>query len=62
MVYGTDASKIWTWDQGWVWVFTAVDHCHGEVVGWHAAKKGTRFAALEPIMQALGKYWHGSRG
>lgn len=60
LMYGTDASKIWTKEQGWVWLFTAVDHYHGEVVGWHVAKRGTRFAALEPIMQALEKYWHGT--
>ena len=60
IMYQTDALKIWTWGQGWVWVFTAVDHCHGEAVGWHISKKGTRYAALERIIQALEKYWHGT--
>jgi transposase InsO family protein len=36
-----------------VWIFVAVDHCHGECVGWHVAKFGSRFAALQPIAMGL---------
>ncbi len=61
IMYRTDASKIWTWDQVCVWLFTAIDHCHGEIVGWHVAKRCTRYASLEPIIHALEKYLHGSR-
>jgi transposase InsO family protein len=39
------------------WVFSAVDHCHGECVGWHAVKIGDRFAALEPIAQGLTEHF-----
>ena len=31
----------------------AVDHCVTDVVGWHVAKKGDRWAALEPIRQGV---------
>ena len=31
----------------------AVDHCTAECIGLHAAKRGTRFEALEPIRQGI---------
>ena len=34
-------------------VFVAVDHCTAECIGLHAAKRGTRFEALEPIRQGV---------
>jgi len=42
-----------TVDDGWVWVFSAVDHCDACCVGIHAVKTGNRFAALQPIAQGL---------
>ena len=38
---------------GPVCIFLAVDHCTAECVGVHAAARGTRFEALEPIRQAV---------
>jgi transposase InsO family protein len=38
---------------GPVGVFVAVDHCTLECVRLHAAKRATRFEALEPIRQAV---------
>ena len=37
--------------EGPAFVFVAVDHCTAECIGLHAAKRGTRFEALEPIRQ-----------
>ena len=34
-------------------VFGAIDHAVDEIVGWHTAKIGDRWAALEPIRQGL---------
>ena len=34
-------------------VFVAVDHCATACIGLHAAKRGTRFEALEPIRQGI---------
>lgn len=34
-------------------IFFAIDHCSIEVVGINAAKRGTRFEALEPIRQGV---------
>ena len=53
LMWGTDATKVFTLDDGWVWVFSAVEHWNAECVGWHVTKLGNRFAALEPISQGL---------
>jgi putative transposase len=53
LMWGTDGTKVFTLDDGWVWVFTAVEHWNAECVGWHVTKQGTRYAALEPISQGL---------
>src|SRR5260370_25567072 len=52
-MWGTDGVRIETVDDGWVWVFSAVDHCDACCVGIHAVKPGNRFAALQPIAQGL---------
>ena len=52
-LWGTDASRFWTKAEGWCWIFAAVDHCASDVVGWHVAKKGDRWAALEPVRQGV---------
>lgn len=53
VMWGTDGTRFRTVDQGWCWFFVAIDHCVGDVVGWHVAKTGDRFAALEPVQQGL---------
>ncbi len=51
-LWGTDATRIETTTEGWVWVFVAIDHHTCEP--WaEVAKKGDRFAALEPIREAV---------
>jgi len=52
-LWGTDATRFHTKDDGWCWLFVAVDHCVTDVVGWHVAKKGDRWAALEPVRQGV---------
>ena len=52
-LWGTDAARFWTRAEGWCWFFGAVDHCVTDVVGWHVAKKGDRWAALEPVRQGV---------
>ena len=53
VMWGTDGVRVFTVDDGWVWIFSAVEHWNAECVGWHACKVGSRFAALEPISQGL---------
>src|SRR2546427_11648595 len=52
-MWGTDATRFYTEHEGWCWFFGAVDHHLDEVVGWHTAKLGDRWAALEPIRQGV---------
>ncbi len=53
LMWGTDGTRVFTLDEGWVWIFTAVEHWNAECVGWHVCKKGDRYAALQPISMAL---------
>ena len=53
VLWGTDGARAFTLADGWVWVFSTVEHWNGECVGIHVAKKGDRFAALEPLAQGL---------
>jgi putative transposase len=51
-MWGTDATAAWT-DEGAATIFLAVDHFTAECVGIHAARRGTRFEALEPLRQGV---------
>jgi len=51
-MWGTDMTTTWT-GEGQVAVFVAVDHYSAECVGIHAARRGTRFEALEPVRQGV---------
>jgi len=54
--WGTDATMAWTSSDGWVWVFACVDHYTAEA--WaHVAKVGDRFAALQPVYDAVIDRW-----
>jgi hypothetical protein len=52
-MWGTDATRFYTEDDGWCWFFGTIDHCGDDIVGWHVAKRGDRWAALEPIRQGV---------
>jgi putative transposase len=51
-MWGTDLTSAMT-DEGVASIFLAVDHCSTECVGVHAARRATRFEALEPIRQGV---------
>ncbi len=52
VLWGTDATMAYTTRDGWVWAFVAVDHHTAEA--WASvAKRGDRFACLEPIYDAV---------
>lgn len=46
-------TSILTTDGGNTAIFFVIDHCSLERVGIHAAKRGTRFEALEPLRQGV---------
>ena len=60
-VWASDHTLTATVEDGSVTVFVAVDHCTTECVGIHAAKKATRFEALEPVRQGVRDYCGGFR-
>jgi len=51
--WATDGAKVWTADDGWLWVFTALEHWNAECLGHYVCKRGDRFAAYEPVAQAV---------
>lgn len=51
-MWGTDKTSTVTLQDGAVTVFVGVYHGTLEGIGIHAAKRATRFEALEPIRQA----------
>lgn len=59
-MWGIDATATWT-AEGTATVFIAVDHFTAECVGIHAARKGTRFEALEPLRQGVRQHFDGYR-
>ena len=51
-LWGTDLTTTIT-EEGTASIFVVVDHCTAECLGVHAARRGTRFEALEPLRQAV---------
>ncbi len=56
-MWGTDMTSTFTAEEGQAAIFFAVDHCSMECTGIHAAKRGTRFEALEPLRQGVKEYF-----
>ena len=57
-MWGTDLTSVMT-GEGLAHVFIAVDHCSAECIGIHAARRATRFEALEPIRQGVREHFGG---
>ena len=51
-MWGTDLTSTLT-GEGQASIFVTVDHCATECVGIHAARRATRFEALEPLRQGV---------
>jgi transposase InsO family protein len=58
VMWGTDLTTTST-GEGQAAVFVALDHCSAECVGIHAARRATRFEALEPIRQGVRRCFGG---
>jgi len=48
-MWGADATKFWTEENGWCWFFGVVDHFNSECVGWTVEEVGDRWAAMESL-------------
>jgi putative transposase len=62
VMWGTDGAKVFTLADGWVWVFSTVEHWNAECVGWHVCKHGTRFNALEAVKTGIEKHFGSATG
>jgi putative transposase len=52
LMWGTDLTSAMT-GEGQASIFVTVDHCSTECLGIHAARRATRFEALEPLRQGV---------
>lgn len=58
--WATDGARVWTSEDGWLWMFTILEHWNAECLGHHVCKLGNRFAAYEPVAQAVQRIFGGS--
>ena len=52
-MWATDATQITTVQDGKVWLFGVAEHWNAELLGWHVAKHGTRFEAVQAVGMAV---------
>jgi transposase InsO family protein len=53
VMWATDATQITTVRDGKVWLFGVVEHWNAELLGWHVARRGTRFEAIQAVGMAV---------
>ena len=53
VMWGADGARVFTAEDGYGWIFVAVEHWNAECMGVHVCKKGNRMAALEPVAQGV---------
>ena len=47
--------QIMTVRDGKVWLFGVAEHWNAEALGWHVAKRGDRYAAVQAVSMAVRK-------
>jgi putative transposase len=53
VMWATDATQITTVQDGKVWLFGVAEHWNAELLGWHVARRGTRFEAIQALGMAV---------
>ena len=53
VMWAIDATQITTVKDGKVWLFGVAEHWNAELMGWHVAKRGTRFEAIQALGMAV---------
>lgn len=53
VMWGADGARVFTLEDGYAWIFVAVEHWNAECMGVHVCKTGDRMAALEPVAQGV---------
>src|SRR3712207_1519010 len=53
VMWATDATQVTTVRDGKVWLFGVAEHWNAELLGWHVAKHGTRYEAIQALGMAV---------
>jgi putative transposase len=53
LMWATDATQVTTVQDGKVWLFGVAEHWNAELLGWHVAKHGTRYEAIQALGMAV---------
>ncbi len=53
VMWACDGTQVTTVQDGKVWLFGVAEHWNGELLGWHVAKRGTRFEAIQAVGMAV---------
>ena len=53
VMWAIDATQVATVRDGKVWLFGVVEHWNAEMLGWHVAKHGTRYEAVQALGMAV---------
>jgi transposase InsO family protein len=53
VMWAIDATQITTVRGGKAWLFGIAEHWNAELLGWHVAKSGTRFEAIQALGMAV---------
>jgi transposase InsO family protein/transposase-like protein len=54
-MWATDGKKFFTIQDGWCWLFPVLDQFNDEIIAYNVSKTGNRFAAMEPVKEAVRK-------
>jgi transposase InsO family protein len=53
IMWAIDATQVTTVADGKVWLFGVAEHWNAELLGWHVAKHGTRYEAIQALGMAV---------
>src|SRR5215216_6905121 len=53
VMWACDGTQVTTVQDGKVWLFGVAEHWNAELLGWHVAKRGTRFEAIQAVGMAV---------
>jgi putative transposase len=53
VMWATDATQVTTVQDGKVWLFGVAEHWNAGLLGWHVARRGTRFEAVQAVGMAV---------
>src|SRR5215217_4712101 len=53
VMWACDGTQVTTVQDGKAWLFGVAEHWNAELLGWHAARRGTRFEAMQAVGMAV---------